>query len=238
MKRQSFGINQTVPRWPDGLSVAVQAQFPKGNTVRSISHLRIGNETSCFTIHKRIYGTYSASAIQGDRVNTTLFVRANSNSAYQLTSIDGKGLGFIATRRISAGEKILEERPIVMGNMTKLKQNFGIILAQLSSTKRQQIRALYNAFPEDNDVGILVTNSYGLGPQGQLSGLFENLSRLNHSCRPNSERCWDHDREVETLYALRCIETGEELQIVAIGDLRQFIEVLAGHQHGGTAGCA
>jgi hypothetical protein len=163
-------------------------------------------------IHKKIYGTYSASEIRGDRVNTTLFVLADS-SAYQIRSIDGKGLGFIAARRILAGEKILEERPILMGNMTKLKQKFGIILAQLSSTKRQQIRALYNAFPEDNDVGILVTNSYGLGPQGELSGLFENLSRLNHSCRPNSERCWDHNREVETLYALRCIETGEELTV-------------------------
>jgi SET domain len=165
----------------------------------------------CFTIH----GAYAASAV---RVSTTLLVLADSSS-YQITSIDGKGLGFIATRRILAGEKILEERPILMGKMTELKQRFGIILAQFSSTKRQQIRALYNAFPEDNDeVGILVTNSYSLGPQGGLSGLFQNLSRLNHSCRPNSERCWDHDQEVETLYALRCIETGEELTVSYFGN--------------------
>lgn len=160
----------------------------------------------CFTIH----GTHSASAV---RVSTTLFVLAESSS-YRITSIDGKGLGFVAIRHIFAGEKILEERPILTGQMNELKQRFGIILAQFSSTKRRQILALYNAFPEYNDeVGILVTNSYGLGPQGRLSGLFPYLSRLNHSCRPNSERCWDHDREVETLYALRCIETGEELTV-------------------------
>ena len=100
-----------------------------------------------------------------------------------------------------------------MGNMTELKHHFDITLAELSDMERQKVRALCNAFPENGDVGILVTNSYGLGPDGKLCGLFEKLSRVNHSCRPNSERCWDSDRGAETLYALRDIETGEELTV-------------------------
>lgn len=140
------------------------------------------------------------------------FVLTDS-SVYQITSINGKELGLVATRCISADEKIFEDRLLLKGNVTKLKRRFGVALAQFSNTERQKVRALYNVFPEDNDVEILVTKSYGLGPEGELCGLFEKLSRVNHSCRSNSKRCWDNGREMETLYALHCIQIDEELTI-------------------------
>jgi hypothetical protein len=127
--------------------------------------------------------------------------------------IAGKGVGVVATQRILAGGKILEETPLVKGPGGIVKETFQTYLKELSNIARQKVLGLYNAFPEDKEVGILITNRYGLGPEGELCGLFEKLSRVNHSCQPNCERCWDHEREVETLYALRCVEAGEELTV-------------------------
>lgn len=115
---------------------------------------------------------------------------------------------------ISAGTKILEETPLVKGRMVDLRQPSYVCdhVAHLSDKERQALRSLYNAFPEENDIGLFRTNSYGLG-NSSWEGTFEKLSRVNHSCRPNSERCWDSDRQVETLYALRDIQVGEELTV-------------------------
>jgi hypothetical protein len=88
----------------------------------------------------------------------------------------------------------------VEGAGLESRKQFAIAFPLLEKSKRDIIRSLHNAFPDENDVGIFITNSYGLGPQGGLAGLFERLSRINHSCKPNSERCWDADREIETLY--------------------------------------
>jgi len=109
----------------------------------------------------------------------------------------------------------MEEIPLLKGTTEdlKLQTHLDSTLAQLSNTKRKKFRKLYNAFPEQNEVGIVRTNCYALGCNTTLSGVFEKLSRLNHSCRPNSERWWDPEREVETLYALRNIEANEEITI-------------------------
>src|ERR1700736_4753531 len=116
-------------------------------------------------------------------------------------------MGVVATMPISAGTKILEETPLLRGKSKDLRQPSYLEaqISQLPNEERQALRGLYNAFPEFNDYGVICTNSYGLGPDSPFSGVFEQLSRVNHGCRPNSERCWDADREVETLYALRDI---------------------------------
>jgi hypothetical protein len=129
--------------------------------------------------------------------------------------IPGRGSGMVATRHLRAGKTIFEEIPLlqVEGEGTELRKQFANTFAVLGDSKKEIIRSLYNAFPEDNSIGIFITNSYSLGPQRGLAGLFEKLSRMNHSCRPNSERCWDANREVETLYALQDIEAGEEITV-------------------------
>lgn len=125
----------------------------------------------------------------------------------------GKGLGVVATRLLEPGEKIMAEIPILRGTTDDLKQQsyMNSVLAQLSNTKRKKFQKLYNAFPEQDDVGIVRTNSFALGCNTDLAGVFDKLSRLNHSCRPNSERWWDPEQDVETLYALRRIEANEEI---------------------------
>lgn len=87
------------------------------------------------------------------------------------------------------------------------------MLSLLSNTKRKKFGKLYNAFPEQNQVGIVETNSYGLGCNSDLCGVFDRISRINHSFRPNAERWWDSERGVETVYAIRDIAVDEEITV-------------------------
>jgi hypothetical protein len=133
---------------------------------------------------------------------------------YDVCQVAGKGLGLVAKRQISAGEKILEEAPTIYGDSHLCHISYvRHLFEQLSDRDHERVLKLANAFPEDQEMGILRTNTYGLGVEGDLFGLFLELSRVNHSCRPNSERCWDAEREVETLYALCDIGPGEELTV-------------------------
>jgi hypothetical protein len=140
-----------------------------------------------------------------------------SSDSYSIRHIDGKGLGFVAVKELSPGDRVLEENPIIRFNARKVRDLCYVrsLFTHLSQDELRLVRRLYNAFPEegDFDVGILRTNCYGLGVDGKQSGLFLSLSRMNHSCQPNCERTWDSIRETETLYALQYIKPGEELMV-------------------------
>ncbi|KAK0461169.1 uncharacterized protein EV420DRAFT_1530686 [Desarmillaria tabescens] len=83
--------------------------------------------------------------------------------------------------------------------------------------------ALHNSHTQDGSgplTGILRTNGYGLnglhdegrpGLKGAYSGVFNELSRLNHSCRPNTDRTFDMASFAMEIRAARDIEEGEEL---------------------------
>ena len=120
--------------------------------------------------------------------------------SYVIESIAGKGLGIVATERISKGEKVFEETPLLRGKTQDLRQRLNVAeaVANLSNTKRKRFRALFNSFPEEEDLGIIRTNCYALGTDSVYCGVFRKLSRVNHSCTPNCERWWDSHRDAET----------------------------------------
>jgi len=124
-------------------------------------------------------------------------------------------MGVIATMPISAGTKILEEPPLATGRTVDFRQPSHVRdhVAHLSDEERPTLGSLYNAFSEEYDSGLFRTNSYGLGCNSSWEGTFDTLSRVNHSCRPNSESCWDSNRQVGTLYSLWNIQVGEELTV-------------------------
>jgi hypothetical protein len=127
----------------------------------------------------------------------------------------------VATRQFVAGDKILEETPIIKGRTSEFKslQWVKLAVANLLPTNREFFYQLQNSFPEKEEVGIMETNCYGLGCDNALSGVFEVFSRINHSCIPNAERWWDLEREVETLYAINDIKENEEITVAYSGDV-------------------
>jgi hypothetical protein len=125
----------------------------------------------------------------------------------------------VATRKLIPGEWILEEIPFLQADTKDFKSPTFVAsaLERLSNNKRKKFKRLHNAFPDQNDVGIINTNCYALGCDGYRSGVFEKLSYLNHSCRPNAERWWDPERGVETVYAIREIQENDEITVSYTG---------------------
>jgi hypothetical protein len=135
---------------------------------------------------------------------------------WTVSNIDGKGFGLRATRKIILGEEVLAERPLLALPTEADRSRWESAIDSLPDALKDQFWRLFNAYPELRAYGIVKTNCFSLGggaEEIQMNGLFLILSRLNHSCLPNCERWWQPARQVETLYALREIQVGEELTI-------------------------
>ena len=143
------------------------------------------------------------------------------DSAYVVAELPGgKDLGAIATRAIRKGETLLTEKPLV-----RLTPNIGCPIEKYFGEK-SEVRAKlarlsrcagppleYTWWDPDLDA-VCNTNSFTLASGGSVhSYVFLNLSRLNHSCDPNSVMVFNGDSEVACLRATRDIPRGTELCI-------------------------
>ncbi|KAL1836193.1 hypothetical protein VTJ49DRAFT_5460 [Mycothermus thermophilus] len=145
--------------------------------------------------------------------------RESLGPAYEVRPVPGKGQGVVATRRIRAGEIVMVDVPAVL-----------IQIAFLADTKphhrRRILKQAINQLPEEtrNKVYQLHRGSAKyeidaiLGPNSNTVmlaetevhvGVFPEVARINHSCRPKfSER-----RLTMEIVAYREIKPGEEILI-------------------------
>ena len=87
---------------------------------------------------------------------------------------------------------------------------------QLSAEKQRAIQQLFRL--RDDLLSVFACNSFeGEEKNGLYSHtvlrLFDDISRTNHSCRPNAVFDWDHNRNVGTLHALEGILPDTEIKI-------------------------
>ena len=116
------------------------------------------------------------------------------------------GNGMFATRDIPMGEQIIQERPLLVHDKTPESIHQSIL--QLSTDDHQKLLELS---PHNGDVlSILNTNQIMLGSSG-LSGVFEKICRINHSCCPNAAWAWCGQNSMERLVAQKHISNGEEI---------------------------
>ena len=144
--------------------------------------------------------------------------------SWTIKNIVGKGIGIVATDDIPAGTELLAERPLFTLPPSAGQRESETAINGLSGDSKQKFSSLCNSFPELGLYGIVKTNAFSLGTDDQPrhSGVFDILSRLNHSCIPNCERWWNEEKGMETLYTIKSIETGEELTIQYHGELRRI----------------
>ena len=142
----------------------------------------------------------------------------NVQPAYKCVEIKGKGLGMVSTRDIKSGELILEEEPVITlfhGNAPNSVQRH---FDELSAEKQTAVMELYDRWAtsqtkeDKTPVTIFRTNSVGRGAyvrSDEDGVLCLELSRFNHSCKPNV--CHAFADPNERVYAVRDIKAGEEL---------------------------
>ena len=140
-------------------------------------------------------------------------------SLYKIASIPGKGKSLIALQKITPGTLILSEAPLITTDVILSGETIESDLARaLKSLPRDSQRAflsLHNNYPGQGTPlqNIIRSNGYPLGASSDVGGVFENISRINHSCLPNAVHSWNASRGQETVYAVRDINEGEEVTL-------------------------
>ena len=140
--------------------------------------------------------------------------------AYAVRFVDGKGMGVVATRDITCGERLIAEPPLLTfcsSSTEEYEQSAVTAVDNLPKSERAVFDSLYNAkiwpndcHPHSEVLGIVATNCIEVTDLS-VSGIFATISRFNHSCAPNVEWRWNDSIKAETIHANRDIACGEEL---------------------------
>ncbi|KAL0952330.1 hypothetical protein HGRIS_006610 [Hohenbuehelia grisea] len=95
-----------------------------------------------------------------------------------------------------------------------------LVHTRMHPERREAYLALCNSHLHDGSgplMGIMRTNGFGVdieadkGIWGTYSGVFDHLSRVNHSCSPNTIRTWRDESLSMQLFATRDIAKDEEI---------------------------
>jgi hypothetical protein len=137
---------------------------------------------------------------------------------WTLETIPGKGKGLIARKDITPGTLILSDKPLlktdVITSMETVEKDLARALKSLPKEHQRAFLSLHNNYPGKNPLSnIIRSNGYPLGPASDVGGVFPNLSRINHSCKPNAKHSWNPVKEQYVVYTIRSVREGEELTV-------------------------
>lgn len=169
------------------------------------------------------------------------------SSSLVLQHIEGAGEGYICTARISRREVILREKIHYVLSRNNEDDSIFSASARLAETLRRhhptELDRLYSGNPNyiDQVRARLTTANLGIAadklPQVSLDTtrvllnqweepvtrgrymlyLGFNLSKTNHSCKPNAERKLSVDKQFVRLVALRKISPGDQITVTYFG---------------------
>ncbi|KAH8589278.1 hypothetical protein B0O99DRAFT_637256 [Bisporella sp. PMI_857] len=138
---------------------------------------------------------------------------------WKLDTAPGKGKALFATRPIKPGTLILSDPPLLttdcITSMSTVETDLAKALRSLDRDSQRGFLSLHNNFPSEKGIlsNIIRSNGYPLGPGSEVGGVFLNVSRINHSCRPNAKHNWNKKLKQQTVYALSPIAEGEEITL-------------------------
>ncbi|OCH91995.1 SET domain-containing protein [Obba rivulosa] len=148
-----------------------------------------------------------------------------------LQPADGRyiGLGMFATADFDVGDLILQERALLIttqfippgpnGYSAADAALHMAVYEQMLPACRTAYLSLSNSFPSEQQeiTGILNTNALYIGAlpgyDGACGGVFNDISRINHSCCPNAVFRWDLASFSGQVHALAPVRCGEQIYL-------------------------
>lgn len=139
-----------------------------------------------------------------------------SELIYYIGPSENKGLGMFAKSKIARGQLVIAEKPLILTPSQVPDSLLVRLVANMTEADRSLFFALHNnssASPSSSTIkDIIRTNGIRLGTEDDANGgVFANISRINHSCRPNVHHFWSADKKMELVHALKEISPGEEI---------------------------
>ena len=162
----------------------------------------------------------------------TCKLREEGGQLWEVQEVAGRGLGVVALVALAPGTLVMEDRPLVTVPAhihqpyytlsptqeqagADLEAHLAASVAALGEEDRRDFWSLADCKAgggAKTECGVYFTNCYMLGESKAAStGVLPNISRVNHSCRPNTEFSWSESGGVEELRVSRAIAPGEEL---------------------------
>ncbi|KAI4864384.1 SET domain-containing protein [Hypoxylon rubiginosum] len=138
---------------------------------------------------------------------------------YEFKELEGRGVGVIANRTIRSGEVVMLRHPVIVRHMDprpwkqqdsmKLLHRAAVQLPPKDGLKMMELAHSKGGYVIDD---IINTNAFGvLINDVDHSGLYVDVSRLNHACKPNMFSRFSSTTLGMEVVAYRDIEPGEEL---------------------------
>lgn len=169
--------------------------------------------------------------------------RVAEQAKYKIVPIKGKGLGAIATTFIRRGELVMANTPSVVIDYkvhTDLETEDFLKLQMMAvdSLPAYNRQTVLNQSTHDSGTNlthemhverVVGINAFGVAIDSvqkdgdDLVGVFPEIARLNHDCRPNTVYYFDDERFTQFVHAARDIMPGEELTDT-------YIDVIQSHK--------
>ena len=133
---------------------------------------------------------------------------AEDQVTYKLVQIPGKGQGLVASRKLYPGTIICTEKPLIMVNTVCAVNEIYPVFKSLHEDKKTALMSLfdpgdvlnskYRLLTQDETerkvLRIFEANSISLCGHQEMninkSGLYQTISKINHSCSPNVIWTW------------------------------------------------
>jgi len=148
---------------------------------------------------------------------------------FKEVDLPGRGTGLVASCDLQPGVLLLAEPPLLTvpwwQRLTQFNRNrersdlLSKQLLGLTKEKQEGFWRLADCKAEPGEKpsidGIWRTNNFALGPSGPKTnnGLFLQISRFNHSCRPSAEFSWNPVRKKQEVRVVRPIMCGTEITV-------------------------
>lgn len=150
---------------------------------------------------------------------------SHSPKVYHIQEIPSKGLGVVAAVDFALGDLIIVESPLLLFRPEGPKISSDLLQSafdKLEDGKKEAYMKLDNVHPESECpplVGIFNTNAYDVQESDHADSdddppcvaVFNDISRINHSCSPNTIRLWRASSSAMHISACRAIPAGTEL---------------------------
>ncbi|KAM7187072.1 N-lysine methyltransferase SMYD2 [Naviculisporaceae sp. PSN 640] len=144
-----------------------------------------------------------------------------SKLPYEMKAIPGKGTGVVATAPIAKGQVLMIETPILLEledlepwnirGIFELLQNAAVRLPKIDRGRMLNLTRLGKAYIVQD---IMKSNSFQVTVGGvSHSGLFPDIARINHACRPNCFTRFSPTALSMEVVAYTDIQPGEELSL-------------------------